>query len=101
MGYRSNGCIWLPDNTYEKLSKDLKQDLEENWDKHEDHTKVWTFSDWKWYEGYDDVDKWQRFYYAHEEHDDIDLLVVGEDSAVVFQGNFTKFSYITLIDILD
>lgn len=104
MGYRSSGSIWLPKETQELLPDELKQSLEEDWDKHPDHEDVWTFDSWKWYGEYSDVDMWNRFYnnsspWNDEEGYPMDMIVIGEDSAIVVEPKWEKFGYSMNIEI--
>lgn len=100
MGYRSIGKIYISEEKQKELPDNLKKDLYENWDKDEEHNNVWSFSDWKWYDGYDDVDAWNQFYYDNE-NDGVELIVIGEDNAVVIEPQHDKLSYSFEIQIYD
>jgi len=98
MEYRSDGMIWLPQETFDKLPDNLKEDLHNEWKPHQDEEDVYEFSYWKWYTEYEDVASWEDFYYECQENNlKIDLIVIGEDNAIVFEPNYSKFEVRTQI----
>jgi hypothetical protein len=100
MGYRSEGRVWLPKKTYNKLPANLIEDLNTNWSKDPYYEDIWYFEDQKWHLPYKDVDTWEDFYnYMITEKFPIDLLVIGEDYAIVFDGSGQKFSYYITIKV--
>lgn len=93
MGYRSCGKMFIPKELEQELTEAMVADLE-NWEIEEESEEgtVYAFWDWKWYEGYDDVDMWNTFYYDNYERG-VDLIVCGEDSAIIVEPQFEKFGY--------
>lgn len=85
MGYRSIGKLWLPDKTLKELPKELEEDLKE-WEQELDN--VWSFEDWKWYEGYESVAKWEEFFsHCRENKLQFDWMRIGEDMDDVYSEN--------------
>lgn len=91
MGYRSCGKLFMAENVYDMVPKNLKEELADIWTKEtqsfeNDGYVVYSFYDWKWYSGYEEVEAWNRFFNMLEEtvsEVDWDFIVVGEDNAVI------------------
>jgi hypothetical protein len=100
MGYRSDGKIWIPKETYKELPDYLKQQLNESWGREKYVEDVWSFEWWEWYSDDEEIRLWENFYnLMMNKNKPIDLLVIGEDGAVVFEGSQKKFSYKTIIKV--
>lgn len=100
MGYRSDGVIWLPEETYKQLPDTLKQDLKDNWEQDENDKEIYRFYDWKWYSGYDDVDAWNQFHSMCLAEDmDIDFIIIGEDNAILIEPSGHKLGYSFNIEV--
>jgi hypothetical protein len=90
MGYRSEGAIWLPKETYNKLSDELKDDLVDNWNN--ESQEVWSFSGFKWYESFEDVSKWTDFLRMCSQSDlDYDFIRLGEDDDDIEVATYRMF----------
>ena len=93
MGYRSNGKLYLTEKVHALLSDELKNELNEEWECEttsfeNDGYMLYSFEDWKWYESYEDIRKWNYFFDMLKEHENIededwDFIVIGEDNAVI------------------
>ncbi len=78
MGYRSNGKLWLSLKAQEKVTDELKKDLEINWKKESDN--IWSFEEWKWYPTYQDIKNWENFMkLCDKEELDYEFVRIGED----------------------
>ena len=102
MGYRSNGNIWIPKKTYEKLSEELKQDLKEEWQVVQ--KDIWSFTDWKWYEfSYPTIKAWVDFMaMCDNEELEYEFVRVGEDYGdieIVGSKPYSVFGVSRSIDI--
>ena len=96
MGYRSDGAVWLPEEAYKLLPSVLKKDLEDNWVKDYDNESVWSFSGWKWYDSYDDIQMWEKYFVkCHKDDIEFDFVRIGEDSDDIQLETGMKF-YVNL-----
>jgi len=78
MGYRSAGAIFLSDMAIKCLPKELKEDLENKWTKHDDEG-VWYFTSWKWNKTFSMVQTWESFMLELEESEiEYDFVRLGE-----------------------
>jgi len=103
MGYRSDGKLYLSEKAQELLPKELKESLELDWDNNGEG--MYSFYYWKWYTDYEDVRQWYKFFRTLDASDEVDendydLLVIGEDYAVVEHLTQTKFFVNISIGIL-
>ena len=98
MGYRSEGIIYIPIEVYKDLPQDKHKELAEEWilKEHDENGYIFSFEHWKWYDNFEDVKFWNRLY---QENEDVDLIVIGEDSAVVVEPRFEKFGYSMNIEV--
>jgi len=70
--------LWLPKETQEKLSNELKTNLKEDWDEEDDN--LWSFDSRKWYESYSNVKIWIDFFNRCDEEDlEYEFARLGED----------------------
>ena len=95
MGYRSSGKIYIPNDVYDNMDNKFKISLQENWYSEEDN--FWCFDGWKWYDGYEEVDMWNKFYYDNIENG-VDFIVIGEDGTIVIEPQFIKLGYSMIIE---
>ena len=98
MGYRSSGMIYIPVEVYKELPEDKHRELVEEWSlkEHDENGYVYSFEYWKWDDEFDDVKFWNKIY---RENKDVDLIVIGEDSAVVVEPRFSKLGYSMNIEV--
>ena len=77
MGYRSQGYLWMPKETQNKLSVKLQINLKE-WEHPQEN--MWFFDSWKWYSGYDDVKIWLEFFQqCQNDNLEYEFARIGED----------------------
>lgn len=95
MGYRSHGHVWIDPIVLIPAEVQETLDMME----YDSETKIYSFEEWKWYSSYPEIKRLEEFLYELDE-ELWDIVVIGEDEAIVHQPNSIKFNAYTTIEFL-
>jgi len=95
MGYRSDGKIWIDKSVV--VPDDVKLYLSQM--EYNERTGIYSFEYWKWYSDFENINAIETFL------DNIgqklyDIVVIGEDGAIVVEPHNKKFMVETIVTIL-
>ena len=95
MGYRSHGHVWI--DPIVLIPTEVQETL--NMMEYDPETNIYSFEEWKWYSSYPEIKTLEEFLYELDE-ELWDIVVIGEDEAIVHQPNSIKFNAYTTIEFL-